>query len=54
MILSDREIEFMVKNRNIINPIEDNQIQPASVDVRLGNEFLFVKTNEPLIYPRIQ
>ena len=52
MILSDRDIKLEVERCNIISPILASQIQPASVDVRLGNEFLFVKTDEPLIHPR--
>ncbi|SNZ09394.1 dCTP deaminase [Persephonella hydrogeniphila] len=41
MILSDRKIkELLRKKELIIEPIDSNQIQPSSVDLRLGNDFL--------------
>lgn len=40
MILSDNEIKQMLKEKSLlIEPIEGNQIQPASVDIRLGDSF---------------
>lgn len=40
MILSDNEIKQMLKDKSLlIEPIEGNQIQPASVDIRLGDSF---------------
>jgi len=40
MILSDGEIiEYLSKKELLIEPIAQEQIQPASVDVRLGNTF---------------
>lgn len=40
MILSDYTIEKMVKEGSlIITPLTEGQIQPASVDIRLGNTF---------------
>lgn len=40
MILSDNEIRQMLKEKSLlIEPIEENQIQPASVDIRLGDSF---------------
>ncbi len=40
MILSDITIEKMIKNRELlITPLKKNQIQSASLDVRLGNTF---------------
>ncbi|MCR2043881.1 dCTP deaminase [Anaerosalibacter massiliensis] len=47
MILSDKTIKKMLKDEELlINPIEeDSQIQPASVDIRLGRHFLKVDEN---------
>ena len=40
MILSDGEIiEYLSTKELVIEPIEQEQIQPASIDVRLGNTF---------------
>ncbi len=44
MILSDKTIMSMIKNNQLlIEPIEYGQIQPASVDIRLGNTFSIVE-----------
>lgn len=46
MILSDSEIRKRLQNKSlIIEPLEDEsiQIQPASVDLKLGNSFLIYK-----------
>lgn len=41
MILSDiKLLELLSKRELIIDPIDAEQIQPASVDIRLGNHFL--------------
>ncbi len=41
MILNDRTIrEYIQQEKLIIDPLEENQIQPSSVDLRLGDEFL--------------
>ena len=46
MVLSDGEIvEYLSKKELIIEPIEKSQIQPASVDVRLGNTFCVADDN---------
>ncbi|MGI6707303.1 MAG: dCTP deaminase [Clostridia bacterium] len=46
MILSDRTIKEMLNNRELcIDSITEEQIQPASVDLRLGNHFLKVDEN---------
>ena len=46
MILSDRTIKELLKKKElIIEPITEEQIQPASVDLRLGNHFLNVDEN---------
>ena len=44
MILSDKTISKMLKDKIlIITPLEDEQIQPASVDIRLGDSFSVVE-----------
>lgn len=46
MILSDGTIRRMLgSGRLVIDPIQDIQIQPASVDVRLGSEFLVFRNH---------
>lgn len=43
MILSDKTIMRMLKEMTLkIEPVTDEQIQPASVDIRLGNTFSVV------------
>ena len=40
MILSDRTIRKMLCEQTLtIHPLEERQIQPASVDIRLGDTF---------------
>jgi deoxycytidine triphosphate deaminase/transcriptional regulator with XRE-family HTH domain len=55
MILSDAEIRRRLEDGDLdIEPLADPelQIQPASVDLRLGREFLeFERTNIPCIHP---
>jgi len=55
MILSDVDIRQRIeKGEIVIDPLDDPdlQIQPASVDLRLGEEFLeFCRTNIPCIHP---
>jgi dCTP deaminase len=44
MILSDKTILKMIAEKSlIIEPLERNQIQPASVDIRLGKTFSIVE-----------
>lgn len=44
MILSDKTIGEMLKEGRLsIEPLEEGQIQPASVDIRLGNTFCIVE-----------
>ncbi|MFT4107217.1 MAG: dCTP deaminase [Lacrimispora sp.] len=44
MILSDKTILEMISEKTLtISPIEEHQIQPASVDIRLGNTFCIVE-----------
>jgi len=50
MILSDKTIRELLSNGQLgIDPIEDIQIQPASVDVRLGNSFSFIKSGNNIL-----
>ncbi len=44
MILSDKTLMRMIENKElVVDPIEKEQIQPASVDIRLGNTFSIVE-----------
>lgn len=44
MILSDKTILKMMEEGTLkISPIEEGQVQPASVDIRLGNTFSIVE-----------
>lgn len=44
MILSDKTLLKMLKEKSlIVEPLEDGQIQPASIDIRLGNTFSVVE-----------
>ena len=55
MILSDADIRRRLTDGDlVVEPLEDPelQIQPASIDLRLGREFLeFQRTNIPCIHP---
>jgi len=45
MILSDQTIRaLLAEGRLGIEPLEDRQIQPASVDIRIGNSFSVLET----------
>lgn len=47
MILSDKDIKRHLKTGRIsINPLFPNSIQPASVDLHLGADFLVFKTDQ--------
>jgi dCTP deaminase len=63
MILSDGTLrEMMARKELVVEPIEDHQIQPASIDLRLGKHFLKVDENdfdiirmdEPISYLEIE
>lgn len=44
MILSDKTLTKMLEEKTlVIEPIEKEQIQPASIDIRLGNTFSVVE-----------
>lgn len=44
MILSDKTLIKMLKEKElVVEPIEKEQIQPASIDIRLGNTFSIVE-----------
>jgi dCTP deaminase len=46
LILNDKTIKkFLKEKKLIIEPLEEYQIQPSSVDLRLGNEFLIYPEN---------
>lgn len=47
LILSDAKIKEMLQLGTLtITPVEDEQIQPASVDVRIGSHFLKIKEHQ--------
>jgi dCTP deaminase len=58
MILSDADILRRLEEGDlVVDPLDDvdMQVQPASVDLRLGREFLeFQRTNIPCIHPNSQ
>lgn len=58
MILSDRDIlARLAKGDLVVDPLDDPavQVQPASVDLRLGDEFLvFRHTSIPFIDPALE
>ena len=44
MILSDKTIKKMIEEKTlVVTPVTEDQIQPASVDIRLGNTFSVVE-----------
>jgi dCTP deaminase len=44
MILSDKTIRLLLSQGTLaIEPLEERQIQPASVDIRLGNSFSIIE-----------
>ena len=51
MILSDRTIRGLATNRGLIDPFDEDQLQPCSYDVRLDSRIKrFVKTNDSAIH----
>ena len=63
MILSDKTIIALMKEGSlVIEPLEPQQIQPASIDIRLGNTFSIVEDSaagiitfdKPISYKEIQ
>ncbi len=56
MVLSDRDIRRQIaQGRIVIDPFDDDAIQPASVDLRLGSPLLIEDTARlALIDPRLQ
>lgn len=50
MILSDKTIRALLLTGDLgITPLEDIQVQPASVDIRLGNTYSIVEDNSDAI-----
>ena len=63
MILSDRTIISLINEASLtVEPLEENQIQPASIDIRLGNTFSIVEDtpsgivtlDKPIAYKEIK
>lgn len=47
MILSDRKISQLIREGQLsVEPLTADQIQPASIDLRLGTHFLKIKENQ--------
>lgn len=47
MILSDTTLRAMIKSGElVVEPLDDQSIQPASIDLRLGEHFLKVDEND--------
>lgn len=47
MILSDKTLKEMLANGDlVVEPIDEQSIQPASIDCRLGDHFLVVEDNQ--------
>jgi len=47
MILSDATLRDMLARKElVVEPLEERQIQPASIDLRLGRQFLKVDEND--------
>ena len=47
MILSDKKIkELLANNILVIDPLDENAIQPASIDCKLGTHYLSVDENQ--------
>lgn len=47
MILSDQTLKEMIKSGHlVVDPIDEQSIQPASIDCRLGDHFLIVEQNQ--------
>lgn len=50
MILSDKTIRELLASGELgIEPMEDMQVQPASVDIRLGNSFSSIKNANKMV-----
>ena len=55
MILSDRTIRRMLGDRTLtITPLEDSQIQPASVDIRLGDSAGIIAMDREISYKTLK
>jgi dCTP deaminase len=47
MILSDRTLKLMIERGELgVSPLNEESIQPASIDCRLGNHFLVVEDRQ--------
>jgi dCTP deaminase len=47
MILSDKTLQAMIERRElVIDPIQPNSVQPASIDCHLGRHFLMVEDRQ--------
>ncbi|MEM5871665.1 MAG: dCTP deaminase, partial [Candidatus Aenigmatarchaeota archaeon] len=47
MILSDATIKSLIKSKRfIIEPFDENAIQPSSIDLKISDEILFIEGKE--------
>lgn len=52
MVLSDRDIRDRIENGNlVIEPYEPDNVEPASVDLRLGSDHKFVGKDDSVFEP---
>ncbi|WP_338533630.1 2'-deoxycytidine 5'-triphosphate deaminase [Paenibacillus peoriae] len=46
MILSDRTLRTLIRKKQMaLSPLTEEQIQPASIDLRLGTHFLTLRNS---------
>ena len=50
MILSDKQIRVMIERDNLIAPVTDKQINPASVNLTLGNTYLVQRRKNDAVH----
>ena len=44
MVLSDKQIRFYIEKNDLVSPVNESQINPASVNLTLGDTFLIPRT----------
>lgn len=49
MILNDKSIKNWSKELDMIKPFDENNLQPASYDLTLGDSFIFPKLSEDIL-----
>lgn len=46
MILSDKQLRILVERDKLVSPVKDSQINPASINLTLGNTYLVPKVKK--------